>query len=142
MAVITPYKGQLELLRKTCQPSFPTAEFSTVDGFQVLAVCSSTCGTSMMAVWSCQAARKAKRLLQTWWGPAQANPHVGVLRPASGYECWQGGHCCLHSQNEVLLICVSGLRLLALALDAAAACICACGSVQTADNAAHAGEGG
>ena len=39
MAVITPYKGQLELLRRTCQTSFPAAEFSTVDGFQVGCLC-------------------------------------------------------------------------------------------------------
>ena len=35
MAVITPYKGQLDLLKRSCAKAFPAADFNTVDGFQV-----------------------------------------------------------------------------------------------------------
>ena len=35
IAVLTPYKAQLELLKSRCSRLAPRAEFSTVDGFQV-----------------------------------------------------------------------------------------------------------
>ena len=54
MTVITPYKGQLELLRRTCQASFPAAEFSTVDGFQVRRLCChARIGAESQAVLAC-----------------------------------------------------------------------------------------